>query len=1221
MRLAAFAVAVALVLPAISFAAGFEDPASREPGQQLDTLPPPVPYGPNVQRDDTPNDPDYDQTERGQSDNVFEQRSDLFGFAPQSTRDDARYSAGPAAGRGMVSGFNAAGAWKLSRGDPGVTVAVLDTGINWDNQDLRTKVRLNAAELPTPKLADGTDAGRDDVNANGYLDVDDFKDDARVGKPKPTGQDLIRAFSDGTDADGNGYVDDIAGWDFFDDDNDPADASSYFAAENHGSGRAEEAVEPGNDGAGSIGVCPKCTFVPMRVWDTFVSDQNNFFLAVTYAADNGVKVIVGADGGLYHSKFTEAASKYAYDKGVVQVYSGDDLNTGNHNYPAAYDHTMLIQGVAADVEGLGTEVPGGDGDDPTGVRDGVLDLVRPLGFGSQAPVKTYFRNANTTQFGGKSSISMTGPTGSANTGKAGGAAALVIAAAKAKGVTLTPDETRTLLEQTAEDVLPANTVGLGTPDPAQAGFDTHFGYGRANLGEAVREADAKRIPPQASIGSPQWYAPLAGQADVTGSANARGRAFGWKLEWGVGLAPTDAEWKPVAEGKSGGAAVTRFGALPMDQIRAAMRSRTLASRRDCVDTGGPTLPCATSDPYDGQFAVRLTVTGPDGATKKGVDRKVFTALDDDTLRAGFPKKLGAGGEAPLRYADLNGDNVQELVLPTEDGMVHAYRRNGSELPGWPVRTQLQFSARAHQAARGLKALPKPLEPPRAPTIADLTGDGRPEVITAAGERIYAWEADGDPLAGWPVRPDPGRVNCAPGQQRKEISHPKCGFLATPAIAHLDGRDRDPAVVVPGLDGRLRAYQPDGAERPGFPVRLQDSGEPEPMTAESINNPAVGDLDGDGKDEIVAATNEVYGGADADGGDVGFGGLLSAAGSTSRVYAVGGDGRLLDGWPIKPGGIIQNVLPLIGPGHDPALLEVGGQPRVVVSVTGGALSLYKADGTLDKDMQQNVGGAGSLNLFESAAVGDLDGGAPGGPAVVKYQVDLGQAANLLLVGQNVPYSHRIGAFDAATGAPRPGYPVVTDDYQFLSSSTVANVAGGATPQVLAGTGLGLLHAYDGVTGQDVGGFPKVTGGWLFAPAAVSDDGRLAAITREGFLFEWKADAAKPCQSEWPSFRHDQQGSGNYDADGTPPGAPDKLSLTRLGGNRYRLKFRSPGDDALCGSAERYVAAADGADIDLGDPVAGGATFTQDVTLPAGARRVTIRALDESRNSGAPGVVAR
>ncbi len=78
-------------------------------------------------------------------------------------------------------------------------------------------------------------------------------------------------------------------------------------------------------------------------------------MAVLYAADNGIDVIEGADGALYHSAFMEAASQYAYEHGVAQVYSGNDLNTGNHNYPANYDHTMLIQGVAADVEGLGQD--------------------------------------------------------------------------------------------------------------------------------------------------------------------------------------------------------------------------------------------------------------------------------------------------------------------------------------------------------------------------------------------------------------------------------------------------------------------------------------------------------------------------------------------------------------------------------------------------------------------------------------------------------------------------------------------------------------------------------------------------------------------------------------------------------------------------------------------------------------------------------------------------
>ena len=61
-------------------------------------------------------------------------------------------------------------------------------------------------------------------------------------------------------------MDDSAGWDFFDDDNDPFDASSYFAAGNHGSGRASDAAEEGNDGQGSIGVCPRCQIMPLRIW-------------------------------------------------------------------------------------------------------------------------------------------------------------------------------------------------------------------------------------------------------------------------------------------------------------------------------------------------------------------------------------------------------------------------------------------------------------------------------------------------------------------------------------------------------------------------------------------------------------------------------------------------------------------------------------------------------------------------------------------------------------------------------------------------------------------------------------------------------------------------------------------------------------------------------------------------------------------------------------------
>ncbi len=319
-----------------------------------------------------------------------------------------------------------------------------------------------------------------------------------------------------------------------------------------------------------------------------------------------------------------------------------------------------------------------------------------------------------------------------------------------------------------------------------------------------------------------------------------------------------------------------------------------------------------------------------------------------------------------------------------------------------------------------------------------------------------------------------------------------------------------------------------------------------------------------------------------------------------------------------------MLPLIGPGHDAALVKVGDEQKIVVSVTGSTvMTLYDKDGEdgTPQEIQQTAGGEGALNLFESAAVGDLDGAGPGGPNLVKYQLDLGQAANLLLVGQNVPYSHRIGAYDAASGAKAPAFPVITDDYQFLSSSTVANVVGGATNQVLAGTGLGLLHAYDGVTGQDAPGFPKVTGGWLFAPAALSDDGRVAAVTREGFLFEWDAEDAAACQSEWPSFRHDPQSTGNYDADGTAPGAPGGLSVTKLDGNIYRVSMTSPGDDGRCGTAQKYEADIDGSPLDLGDPVEGGSAFTKTIALPAGGTRITVKAVDEAGNPGHPALVQR
>jgi hypothetical protein len=134
--------------------------------------------------------------------------------------------------------------------------------------------------------------------------------------------------------------------------------------------------------------------------------------------------------------------------------------------------------------------------------------------------------------------------------------------------------------------------------------------------------------------------------------------------------------------------------------------------------------------------------------------------------------------------------------------------------------------------------------------------------------------------------------------------------------------------------------------------------------------------------------------------------------------------------------------------------------------------------------------------------------------------------------------------------------------------------------------------------------------------------MAGITREGYLFEWRT-SAPGCQPAgvWPSTRHDERGTGNASVDGTAPGAPTGLRLTRVQGNTWTLSFTSPGDDGSCGTPAGYEARVGGTRIDLSGPVVpAGGPVLRTVTLPGGKGTLRVWARDEAGNRGPAGRVS-
>ncbi|MBN1455867.1 MAG: S8 family serine peptidase [Methanomicrobia archaeon] len=355
-------------------------------------------------------------------------------------------------------------AWNITRGNNDVVIAIIDTGVDWNHPDLAANIWTNQGELP--------------VN--------------------------------GIDDDGNGFIDDIRGWDFVDTDDlscDDVDCSDRdndpMDFDGHGTHCAGIAGAVTDNGIGVAGMAWNCSIMTVRAGyragTTAYLEDLDIAAAIVYATDNGADVISMSFYAPAVSNVLQDAITYAtangleYElgdastNGIVFVAAAGNDNSDSITYPAGYDDVIAVAA--------------------TNQSDGKTDFTS---YGSWVDVaapgfdilSTYFDDAYEVLCG----TSMSTPY-------VAGLAGLILS----KNPSFTPDEVTSILHSTTDPVTASEYIGIG----------------RINAYKALQINSI----PIATLD------PSLDDAKVRGSIGIIGTAAGahfqnYTVEYGVGIYPT-----------------------------------------------------------------------------------------------------------------------------------------------------------------------------------------------------------------------------------------------------------------------------------------------------------------------------------------------------------------------------------------------------------------------------------------------------------------------------------------------------------------------------------------------------------------------------------------------------------------------------------------------------------------------------------------------------------
>jgi hypothetical protein len=1196
-----------------------------------------------------PNDPGFAEAERNFPAPETWNSEDwpLFDCIPQTapTATDTEGAAGMSINR----------AW-ASYGMGHVIVAYMEGGVNWkkgNGNDLRDQAYLNTGELPYPEDSGGATHATYDLNGDGVVSVEDYAQDPRVGRANLqsggiTPEDLIIAFghckieshalaecpSGGSfDNDANGYPNDISGWNFHRDNNDPQTDNTVYG---HANGESARLVATANNKFGGVGVCPGCRLLSVKMGDEAIDRPDRVAESIVFAVDSGAKVIDVTTAALGQTPSMLGAVQYAYSHGVVLAWASNDFESADHTEGMRFPHVWPGNSVVSDESNRsGESMPG--------------DLNA-----------TTFRSRSTlTSYGAHALFSV--PTGDGSTSTAipatAGVAALVSSAGEDAAVAKQisePLDANEVFQVTRATASPIQSTPCPTCFPGLSGaeWNIQYGYGRPNLYKAMKAVHEGDIPPSADITAPEWYSEVdpTQQSTVALDANVaanRSPSYEWKLQYAPGVEPADNEFKTVTFG-TGSAPQAVSGSLKLSEIPESFWAGAYTA---------PTSDRLAIERYD--VSVRVVVK--DASGRVGEDRRTFQLRHDPSEVAALHKNLGTSIESSPTLADIEGRGGLDVLVAGSDGTVHAYRPNGSEPKGWPVHTNLARGVDSKYPYNYLSdpawksgEIPQPHEPIVAPlAVGDLLHNGSLEVI-ATGEDgyVYAWNRKGKLLRGFPVHTDSKYQRMSvPPEEQDYVRHPSTGNVGGAALGDLLGNGQLD-IVIGGWDGHVYAWTPKGKPVPGWPVSTDPPNPlPKPGACENgkciyardykiATTPVLVDADGDGRPDVIVAVQDTEFGSEPVGGAPVYG-FVEGYSSEGNNHS---GGARLPRFPLALEAAEQGY----GTAQDfitegvqtPVSFEGTTGPQLVANPglfesqtfdLGTGAATKESNGSIPAEGPVNPSSA-LVHFTTTASLGKLAGAGP------LTAVQASSAATDVVTGvvekpgKGIRVRSAIEAWNPETGANLAQYTQPLQGLAFLSAPALADVSGEGRPDIIIGADSDALQAWDGATGQPVPGWPKWTGGWsLFTPAVgdLQGNGTNTVVVglREGWLHAYTTPGLASVNNDAWHWHQNDRNTGHYGDDTRPPMKPAGLHFS----GPSTVCWTAPGDDWNVGTAASYdlrkfphgVSPANF--TKKGTPIAGApspapAGTEQCATVStSGARYIGLRAIDDAGNISYPAKV--